>query len=70
MRDAHSLRVGAGVQRVTVVIDSALLNALQAHQRQVESDTSLRISLSQVAGSLMRRGLDHSSMGNKNSSDR
>jgi len=61
MHDAHSPCVPTAVQRLTVVVDSALLEALQAHQRQVESDTRLRVSLSQVAGSLMRRGLDRSS---------
>jgi hypothetical protein len=58
MRDALSSRATTAVQRLTVVVDSALLDALQAHLRQVESDTRLRVSLSQVAGSLMRRGLD------------
>ena len=60
MRDNTSPR-SAAVQRLTVVVDSTLLEALQAHQRQVESETRLRVSLSQVAGSLMRRGLDRSS---------
>ena len=58
MRESRAPRVAAPLQRLSVVVDPALLNALQAHQRQVEIDTRLRVSLSQVAGSLLRRGLD------------
>jgi len=50
----------ASVQRLSVVVDCELLEALQAHQRKVECDTRLRVSLSQIAGCLMRRGLDRS----------
>lgn len=57
MHDAATSGSGAAVQRLTVVVDSELLAALHAHQRQLERDTRLRVSLSQVAGSLMRRAL-------------
>ncbi len=61
MRDIPTPRVATAVQRLSVVVDSELLEALQGHQRKVECDTRMRVSLSQVAGGLMRRGLDRSS---------
>ena len=57
----HEPRAGLAVQRITVVVDSDLLAALQAHQRKLEGSTNLRVSLSQIAGSLMRSGLALSS---------
>jgi hypothetical protein len=44
--------------RVSVVADHRLLEDLRAHQRRVRHETGMRVSLSQVAGSLLRRGLD------------
>ena len=44
-------------QRLTVVVDGELLGALRAHQLKVEGETQLRVSLSQTAGGLMRKGL-------------
>ncbi len=61
MHDPATSGSGTAVQRLTVVVDSELLAALHAHQHRLESDTRLRVSLSQIAGCLMRRGLDHSS---------
>jgi hypothetical protein len=44
--------------RVSVVADFRLLEDLRTHQRRVREETGMRVSLSQVAGSLLRRGLD------------
>jgi hypothetical protein len=44
--------------RVSVVADVRLLEDLRAHQRRVREESGMRVSLSQVAGSLLRRGLD------------
>ena len=61
MSSDHGRRAQVPAQRLSVVTEPDLLAALQMHQRVVERTTGLRVSLSQVAGSLMRRGLDRSS---------
>lgn len=44
--------------RVSVVADERLVEDLRAHQRRVQQQTGMRVSLSQVAGSLLRRSLE------------
>lgn len=55
----HNETTAAPVHRLSVVADADLVESLRDHQRRVEAETGLRVSLSQVAGSLMRRGLAH-----------
>lgn len=43
--------------RLSVVADARLVADLRAHQQQVQERTGIRVSLSQVAESLLRRGL-------------
>lgn len=49
--------VAAKPVRVSVVADAGLAADLRAHQRRVREQTGMRVSLSQVAASLLRRGL-------------
>jgi hypothetical protein len=49
--------------RVSVVADLQLLEDLRMHQRRVRQETGMRVSLSQVASSLLRRGLDQAAGG-------
>ncbi len=57
MHKLVTAHVETTAKRLTVVVDSELMSALVHRQQQVERETRLRISLSQVAGSLMRKGL-------------
>ena len=57
MRDLLTPRATTSVQRLSVVADSELMEALQTYQRKVEQETGLRLSLSQVAGALMRTAI-------------
>lgn len=45
--------------KVTFTAEARLVEDLRAHQRRVQEQTGLRVSLSQVACRLLRRGLDH-----------
>ncbi|SOE67034.1 hypothetical protein SAMN05446935_2927 [Burkholderia sp. YR290] len=45
-------------QRFTLVAEPALLDAIQAHKARIEKQTGLRVTLSQAAAGLLRRGLE------------
>lgn len=48
----------AKCEKLTFWAEAALAEDLRAHQQQVQEQTGLRVSLSQVASRLLRRGLD------------
>ena len=45
-------------ERFTLVAERALLDAIQAHKARIEQQTGLRVTLSQAAAGLLRRGLE------------
>jgi hypothetical protein len=50
--------VSARKERLVLNAEPDLLNAIEAHKRRIESTTGLRVTMSQAATSLMRRGLE------------
>ncbi|OTP69497.1 hypothetical protein PAMC26577_31130 [Caballeronia sordidicola] len=51
-------KVATRKERFCIVAEPSLMRAIEAHKQRVETETGLRTSLSQVATSLMRRGLE------------
>jgi predicted DNA-binding transcriptional regulator AlpA len=47
--------------RLTVVAERDLLAAIEAHKARIEKQTGLRVTLSQAAAGLLRRGLEMAS---------
>ncbi|MFM0083752.1 hypothetical protein P0D72_33485 [Paraburkholderia sediminicola] len=45
-------------ERFTVVAERDLLAAIEAHKQRIEQQTGLRVTLSQAAAGLLRRGLE------------
>jgi hypothetical protein len=45
-------------ERLSMRAEARLVDALRAHQRRMQDQTGLRVSLSEVACHLLRRGLD------------
>lgn len=45
-------------ERLSLAAEARLVQELRAHQRRVQEQTGMRVSLSQVACLLMRRGLE------------
>jgi hypothetical protein len=45
-------------ERLSLAAEARLVEDLRAHQQRVQEQTGLRVSLSQVACHLLRRGLD------------
>jgi hypothetical protein len=45
-------------ERLSLVAERELLDAIEAHKRRIEQQTGLRVTLSQAAAGLMRRGLE------------
>jgi hypothetical protein len=45
-------------ERLSLAAEARLVEDLRAHQRRVQDQTGLRVSLSQAACRLLRRGLD------------
>ncbi|AXF14803.1 hypothetical protein CUJ87_10580 [Paraburkholderia caledonica] len=54
----NTLEATLAKERFTVVAERDLLNAIEAHKRRIEQQTGLRVTLSQAAAGLMRRGLE------------
>jgi hypothetical protein len=45
-------------ERLSLAAEARLVEDLRAHQQRMQEQTGLRVSLSQVACQLLRRGLD------------
>ena len=45
-------------ERFTLVAERDLLAAIAAHKQRIEKQTGLRVTLSQAAAGLLRRGLE------------
>lgn len=45
-------------EKLSLAAEARLVEDLKAHQQRVQKQTGLRVSLSQVACHLLRRGLD------------
>lgn len=54
----NTLEVTGKAERFSVVADRDLLAAIEAHKERVERATGMRVSLSQAAAGLLRRGLE------------
>ena len=50
--------VSARKERLVLNAEPDLLTAIEAHKQRIESATGLRVTMSQAATSLMRRGLE------------
>ncbi|MGV7241537.1 hypothetical protein [Caballeronia sp. M23-90] len=50
--------VSARKERLVLNAEPDLLTAIEEHKRRIESSTGLRVTMSQAATSLMRRGLE------------
>jgi hypothetical protein len=49
-------------ERLSLAAEARLVEDLKAHQRRVQEQTGLRVSLSQVACHFMRRGMDQAAV--------
>lgn len=47
--------------RFTLVAERDLLAAIETHKQRIEKQTGLRVTLSQAAAGLLRRGLEQAS---------
>ncbi|SAL29029.1 hypothetical protein AWB64_02473 [Caballeronia sordidicola] len=54
----NTLEATSKAKHFSVVADRDLLAAIEAHKQRVEQATGMRISLSQAAAGLLRRGLE------------
>ncbi|RAS21514.1 hypothetical protein [Paraburkholderia bryophila] len=55
---ANTLEATTPKERFTVVAERDLLTAIEAHKQRIEQQTGLRITMSQAAAGLLRRGLE------------
>jgi hypothetical protein len=54
----NTLEATAVKSKFTVVAERDLLTAIEAHKQRIEQQTGLRVTLSQAAAGLLRRGLE------------
>ncbi|WP_175946705.1 hypothetical protein [Caballeronia sp. BCC1704] len=54
----NTIEMMARMERISVATDADLLAAIDAHRRRVEQATGIRVTLSQAAAGLLRRGLE------------